>query len=124
MDTMLDMTKKSVFCLFPFITDRCCMGKYFFLLFMPGNFIDICFGEMAPVVAMMGAISLLFSTMDNALLHASGNPPVDKIEDRITFALRHARLYLFESYDERDDKSSAANTFDIFCGGGRSRSSL
>ena len=62
--------------------------------------------------------------MDNALLHASGNPPVDKIEDRITFALRHERLYLFESYDERDDKYAAANTFDISCGSGGSSSSL
>ena len=46
------------------------------------------------------------------------------LEERITFALSHAGLYLFELYDEQDDKSAAANTFDISCGGGRSRSSL
>ena len=62
--------------------------------------------------------------MDNAILHASGHYPEDKIEERITLALSHARLYLFESYDERDDKSAAANAFDISCGGGISRSSL
>ena len=54
--------------------------------------------------------------MDNALLHASGHYPVDKIEERITFASRHARLYLSESYDEQDDKSTAAITFYICCG--------
>ena len=53
--------------------------------------------------------------MDDALLHASGNSQADKIEERITFALRHARLYLAESDDERDDKSAPANTLYIFC---------
>ena len=60
--------------------------------------------------------------MDNALLHTSGHYPADKIEERSTFSLIHARLYLAESDDERDDKSAAANTFDIYCGGGGSRS--
>ena len=36
----------------------------------------------------------------------------------------HARLHLYESDDERDDKSSAANTLDIPCDSGGSRSSL
>ena len=58
--------------------------------------------------------------MDNALLHVYGNYPAYKIEERINFALSHARLYLFESYDERDEKCAAANTFDIACGGGGS----
>ena len=62
--------------------------------------------------------------MDNSLLHASGHYPADKIEERITSALSHARLYLAESDDERYDKSAAANTFDISYGGGGSRSSL
>ena len=57
-------------------------------------------------------------------MHASGNHPEDKIEERITFSLIHAGLYLAESDDERDDKSAAANTFDISCGGGGSSSSL
>ena len=55
----------------------------------------------------MGSISLLFGAMDNALMHASGHSPKDKIEKRINFALSHARLYLDESDGERDDKSSA-----------------
>ena len=62
--------------------------------------------------------------MDSALLHASGHSPEDKIEERITFALKHAQLYLSESYDEWDEKSSAANTINIYCGGGESSSLL
>ena len=62
--------------------------------------------------------------MDNDLLHASGHSLVDKIKKRITVALIHARLYLAESDDEIDNKSAAANTFDISCGGGGSRFSL
>ena len=62
--------------------------------------------------------------MDNALLHAYVNYPEDKIEERITFGLRHACLYLAESYDERDNKSAATNKFDISCGGGGSSNSL
>ena len=62
--------------------------------------------------------------MDNAVLNASGNPPADKTEERITFDLSHARLYLSESDDERDNKYSDANTFYISCGGGGYTSSL
>ena len=51
--------------------------------------------------------------MDNALLCASGLSPEDKIEERIPFALCHARLYLAKSDDEQDDKSAAAKSFDI-----------
>ena len=56
--------------------------------------------------------------MDNALLHASGQSPADKIEERITFSLSHARLYLSESDDEQENKSAAANTFGISYGDG------
>ena len=38
--------------------------------------------------------------MDNFLMHASGHFPEDKIEERINFALSHARLYIAESDDE------------------------
>ena len=62
--------------------------------------------------------------MDNYLPRASGLYPEDKIEERIPFALCHARLYLTVSYDDLDDKSAAANTFDISCDGGVSISSL
>ena len=81
-------------------------------------------GKMAPVTSIIGEISLLFSVMDNDLLHASGNSPADKILERINFALSHAHLYLSESYYERDDKSAATNILDISCGDGGSSSSL
>ena len=55
--------------------------------------------------------------MDNSLLYASGLSPEDKIEERIPFALCHARLYLTVSYDDLGNKSAAANTFNIPCGG-------
>ena len=38
--------------------------------------------------------------------------------------MSHTCLYLSESDDEQDDKSSAENTFDISCGGGGYSSSL
>ena len=60
--------------------------------------------------------------MDNDLLHASGHSPADKIEERITFALSHACLYLAESDYEQNDKYSAANTLYTTCGGGGSSS--
>ena len=62
--------------------------------------------------------------MDNALLHASGHPPEDKTEERINFALSHARLYLAESDDEQDNNYAAAKKIDISCGDGGSISSL
>ena len=62
--------------------------------------------------------------MDNALLHASGHYPSEKIEKRITFALSHVRLYLAESDDERDGKYAAAKTFDISYGSEGSISSV
>ena len=42
-------------------------------------------------------------------MNASGHSPADKIELHIHFALSHARLYLTESDDERDNKSDAEN---------------
>ena len=62
--------------------------------------------------------------MDNALLHESGLSPVDKIEERITFSLCHASLYLAESDNDLDTKSAAENTFGISCGSGGSSSPL
>ena len=53
--------------------------------------------------------------MDNSLLHVSGHSQADKIEVRITFALRHARLYLDESDDKQDDKSITANALYTSC---------
>ena len=60
--------------------------------------------------------------MENALLHASGHYAADKTEEQITFALSHARLYLSESDDEQDNKSTAVNTFNRSCGDGGSSS--
>ena len=62
--------------------------------------------------------------MDNDILHASVHSPEYKIEEHITFALSHARLYLDQSDDEQDDKSAAAKTFDISYGSGGSIYSL
>ena len=100
MDTILDM---KIF----FLSSVCfrLLPTYiawdnFFLLFISGNFIGVFFGEMAPVTAIMDAIYLLLSAMYNSILHASGYYPVDKIEERITFAFSHARSYLAESDDE------------------------
>ena len=67
---------------------------------MSGNSIGICFGKIAPVTAKLDGISLYFSAMFNALLHASGHLPTDKIEERITLALSHVCLCLSESDDE------------------------
>ena len=108
----------SVFCLFSFITGWCCMGQCIFIMFMSGNWLAYCFGKMAPVTAIMYEISLWFNAIDNALLHASVHYSEDKTEEQITFVLSHACLYLSESDDEQDNKSAAANTFNISCGGG------
>ena len=62
--------------------------------------------------------------MDNAVPHASGYYPANKIEEQINLALRHARLYLAESDDERDYNYAAVNTFNISCDDGGSSSSL
>ena len=62
--------------------------------------------------------------MNNDLLHASGYSPADKIEERITFDLIHARLYLAESDDEQDYNPATENTFNICCGDGGYISSL
>ena len=107
----------SVFCLFSFISNRCWMWQYFFFFSCRVITLAYSFGKMVPVTAIMDAISLWFSAMDNALLCASGLYPEDKIEERIPFALCHARFYLTISYDDWDNKSAAANTFNIYCGG-------
>ena len=124
MDTILDITKTFLyyvcFCLLP--TDVAWDNIVF--LFVSGNCIRIFFGKMAPASAIIGTIYLCLSSMYNALLYASGHSPEDKIEERILFALIHAYLYLAESDDERDDKSVAANTFNISCDGGGYRYSL
>ena len=72
----------------------------------------------------MGSIYLWLGVMYNSILHAYGNYPADKIEERITFALCHVCLYLAESDDDWDDKSATANIFDISCGVGGYSSSL
>ena len=51
--------------------------------------------------------------MYNYILNVSGISLSDKIEERIILALYHAHLYLSESDNEQDNKSTAANTFDI-----------
>ena len=89
---------------------------------MLDNCIGIFFGKMAPVTANMDVISFWVSAMDIDILQASGHFPEDKIEEQIKISLSHACSYLFKSDDEWVDKYAAANTFDISCGGGGSRS--
>ena len=80
MDIILDMTK-TICILFVFVYYRLMLhGIIFFIFFVSGNFIGILFGEMATVTSILDEISLLFSKMDNAILHASGHSPTDKIE--------------------------------------------
>ena len=100
------------------------MGQFVFLCSCRVIALTCYFGKMAPVPAIMDAIYLLLSPMYNDLLRVSGHSPADKIEQQITFPLSYAHLYLFESDDERDNKSATANTFDISCSGGRSGFSL
>ena len=114
----------SVFCLLSFIYNRCCIGKYFFFCLCQVIVLAYYFGKMVPVTAIIYVISLWFSAMENALLHASRLSQEDKIEERILFDLCHARLYSIESYDDWDNNSAAANLFYISCGGGGSISSL
>ena len=123
METILDITKvfMSSVCFSLSPTDFSWKKN---LLFMSANCIGIFFVKIAPVAAIMDAISLLSGSMDNAPLHVSAHFPDDKIEEWMTFSLSHARLYLAESDDERDDKSDAAKIFDISCGGGGYSSSL
>ena len=120
MDTILDMPKT----IYPYSVlvyyEPMLHGKLFW--FLSGNCIGVfLLGKQHGSPTIMGAISLCFGTMSNALLLASVHSTADKIEERITFALSHAGLYLSESDDERDGNYAAAKTFDISCGGGRSR---
>ena len=91
MNTILDMTKVflSSVCFLLFPTDVACNNIFFFC---SCRVITLAyrFGKMVPVTAVMDAIFLRFSSMDNALLCASGLPPEDKTEERITFGLSHA----------------------------------
>ena len=81
MDTILDTTKVflSSFCFLLFLRDVAC-EKMFFFCSCRVITLEYYFGKMVPVTAIMDAISLWFSAMDNALLHASGLSPEDKIE--------------------------------------------
>ena len=118
MDTILDMTKVFLYYIyFSLLLTDVAWDNIFLFCSCRVTSLAYVFGKMAPVTAKIDAISLWFSTMDNALLHESGHSLAYKIEERITFALSHACLYLSESDDKRDDKPDAANTFDIPCGG-------
>ena len=93
-----DKSFLSSVCFLLFPTDVSCEN----ILFFSCQVITLAyrFGKMVPVTAIMDTISLLFSAMYNALLCASVLYPEDKIEERITFALCHARLYFTLSYDD------------------------
>ena len=69
-----------------------------FLLFMSGNCIGMFFGGNGACHCHNGCNFFMIQCgRYNSLLHASGHSQADKIEERNTFALRHARLYLAES---------------------------
>ena len=74
------------------------MGQYCFFCSCQVIAFAYYFGKMALVTAKIDALSVLFRYND--LMHVSGHYQADKIEERITFALSHARLYLFESDGE------------------------
>ena len=99
MDTILDVKKVflSSVCFLLFPTDVAWDNIFFFCSCRLIT-LAYCFGKMVPVTAIMDTISLLFSAMDNYILRVSGLYPEDKIEERITFALCHAGLYLTVSY--------------------------
>ena len=125
LDTILDMTKKILssvyFCLLP--TDVA-QDNVFLFCSCRVIALEYIFGKIVPVTAIMDAFSLWFIAMDNVQLHAYGISPEDKIEERITLVLCHEHLYLAGSDDEWYNKSTAADTFDISCGGEGSRFSL
>ena len=122
MDTMLDTTKIISSVCFSLLSTDVAWDNLFFSC----RVIALAFflTKLCRLPTIIGAISLWFGAMYNALLHASGHYPTDKIEERINFALSHERLYLAEPDDEWENKFDAANIFCISCGGGGSRSSL
>ena len=125
MDKILDTKKVFLYsACFRFFPTDVAWEIYFFFCSCRVITLAYRFGKMVPFTSIMDAISLWSSAMYNALLRASGLSPENKIEERIPFSLFHARLYLTESYYDWDEKSTAANIFDISCGGGGSISSL
>ena len=100
------------------------MGQFFSFCSCRVIVLAYFFGKMALITNNNGEIYLWSSAINNALLYESGNSLADKIEEKITFALRNAHLYLAESDDEQDDNSDASNTLYISYGSLVSSSSL
>ena len=100
MDTILDMTKVFLYsvCFRLFPIDIACENIFFYCSCWVIT-LAYRFDKMVPFTAIMDVISLLFIKMYNSLLCASRLSPEDKVEERIPFALCHARLYLTVSYD-------------------------
>ena len=99
MDTILDMRKVFLFpACFSLLPNDVVWDNNF--LFCSCRVIALAYflGKWRRSPIIMGGISLLFGAIDDAVLHTYGNSPEDKIEEWITFALSHARLYLSESY--------------------------
>ena len=70
MDTILDMTKVSVsYVCFRLLLIDVAWDNIFFFCSCQVIALAYLFGKMAPFTSIMGVISLLFSAMDNALLH-------------------------------------------------------
>ena len=81
MDKILDMTTffLSSVCFRLFLIDVACDNIFFFCSCRVIA-LAYSFGKMVPVTAIMYAMSLLLSSMENAILHASGLSPEYKIE--------------------------------------------
>ena len=89
------------------------MGQYFFFCSCLVIALAYFFGKMAPATSIIDEISLYFSAMDNALLHASGHSTADKIEERITFALSH-HVYIYLNQRTNDTTSLPLQTHLIY----------
>ena len=100
MDTILDMTivflSSVCFRLFP--TDVACDN--FFFLFVSGNYIGISFWQDGSGHRHNGCNFSMIQYNGKFSTACFWTFPGDKIEERIPFALCHARLYLTVSYDD------------------------
>ena len=79
----------SVFCFFRLLPTDVAWDNIFFFCSCRVISFAYCFGKMAPVTAIMDVISLWFSAMDNALLHASGHYPAEKTRITDYYLLEH-----------------------------------
>ena len=91
MDTILDTTKVYLYSVcFSLLPTDASWNHIYIYFSCQVIALAYCFGKMAPATKHNGGNLFMICAIDNDLLHASGNSPVDKIEERINFALIHA----------------------------------